>query len=102
MGGERSVSPADMRFNHSRDHPGVSDSVNTDCELKQCTKEKSFPHGEACREAFSISGLVQNFFLDSFEGLCYHKQCAIVQEYDQGISMPKCACANLAVIEIVI
>ena len=35
MGGERSVSPADMRFNHSRDHPGVSDSVNTDCELKQ-------------------------------------------------------------------
>ena len=35
VGGERSVSPADMRFNHSRDHPGVSDSVNTDCELKQ-------------------------------------------------------------------
>ena len=34
-GGERSVSPADTRFNHSRDHPGVSDSVNTDCELKQ-------------------------------------------------------------------
>ena len=38
MGGERSVSPADMRFNHSRDHPGVSDSVNTDCELKQGEK----------------------------------------------------------------
>ena len=35
-GGRREIGiPADMRFNHSRDHPGVSDSVNTDCELKQ-------------------------------------------------------------------
>ena len=35
-GGRREIGiPADTRFNHSRDHPGVSDSVNTDCELKQ-------------------------------------------------------------------
>ena len=47
VGGERSVSPADMRFNHSRDHPGESDSVNTDCELKQWTQWKLWDESPA-------------------------------------------------------